>query len=76
MDTLIEALTAIQERRRLSTKQMADRLGYHINHWNKLRSGRYPVNDKFRMKALTAFPELAGLFYPNMRLLPAFMLAY
>ncbi len=59
MDNLLDKLITEQNKRGLTNARMAEFLGYNQDvNWVRIKTGRAPANDKFKMKARRAFPEL------------------
>lgn len=63
LDPLITFLIEIQEREGLTTTAMAERLGVDKSTWSCARRGiANSVGERFRLKAVRAFPELFELY--------------
>lgn len=60
----IEAIIDIQEKLQLTDTQFADKIGCRRDHWNKIKKGHRPLNDRFLMRVYRAFPE-SIIFLPS-----------
>ncbi len=58
MKVVIEALKQIQEREKLTDRQMGERLKIHEKSWSRLKNGRSNMNLETIHKAVQAWPEL------------------
>ncbi len=56
---IFEEVKKIQVAQGLTDTKMAELLGYkQRENWSRIKGGRAPDNEVFRMRALRAFPEL------------------
>lgn len=63
LDPLVAGLIGIQEREGLTTTAMAQQLGVDKSTWSCARRGiANSVGERFRLKAVRAFPELFALY--------------
>jgi len=66
---IVEKLQEIQRRDKLSNVELARRLDINRVSWQRIKSGRVPLSDKFLMRVHRAFPEL-DIFLSDSATLP------
>jgi len=55
---LLQRLKQLQAEKNLTDDQFAKMLGYTRIHWVRIKTGKYPANDKFLMRVNRVFPEI------------------
>ena len=56
---LVEALKEIQNKNNYTDQKMAAKIGCSRPYYNQIRTGKVPIGQLFRLKAMQAFPLMA-----------------